>query len=68
MATHSGILAWRISWTEDLGDCSPWDRKKSDTTEATEHAYTSLLPPPHTHTFVSMSIWYVLYMLFLKKN
>ena len=64
IATHSGILAWRISWTEELGYCSPWDCKKSDTTEAIENVYTH--PPPsthththtHTHTFVSMSIWY----------
>ena len=28
-ATHSSILACRISWTV----CSPWDRKESDTTE-----------------------------------
>ena len=29
MATHSSTLAWRILWTEDLVDYSPWDRKKS---------------------------------------
>ena len=33
LATHSGILAWRISWTEGLAGYSPWDRKESDTTE-----------------------------------
>ena len=27
-ATHSGILAWRISWT-----VSPWGHNESDTTE-----------------------------------
>ena len=27
MATHSGILAWKIPWTEDPESCSPWDRK-----------------------------------------
>ena len=48
IATHSGILAWRISWTEELGYCSPWDCKKSDTTEAIENVYTH--PPLHTHT------------------
>ena len=30
-ATHSNILAWRISWTEELGN--PWGHKESDTTE-----------------------------------
>ena len=28
-ATHSSILAWKISWTV----YTPWDRKESDTTE-----------------------------------
>ena len=30
MATHSGILAWRVPWTEE-----PWGHKESDRTEAT---------------------------------
>ena len=30
MATHSSILAWKISWTEG---CSPWGLKESGTTE-----------------------------------
>ena len=25
MATHSSILAWKISWTEELAGSSPWD-------------------------------------------
>ena len=33
MATHSSILAWRISWTEYLAGYSPWDCKKLDTSE-----------------------------------
>ena len=33
MATHSGILAWRIPWTEEPSRYSPWGHKKSDTTE-----------------------------------
>ena len=39
MATHSSILAWRIPWTEGY---SPWGRKESDTTEATQHAHKAL--------------------------
>ena len=39
MATHSSILAWRILWTEELGGLHSWDRKESDTTEATLHAH-----------------------------
>ena len=41
MASHSSILAWKISWTERLAGYSPWGRKEPDTTE---HAHT------HTHT------------------
>ena len=33
MATHSSILAWRITWTEEPGFYSPWGRKELDTTE-----------------------------------
>ena len=41
MATHSSILAWRISWTEEPGrlHACPWCSKESDTTEATEHSH-----------------------------
>ena len=31
MATHSGILAWRMPWS--LAGCSPQGHKESDTTE-----------------------------------
>ena len=34
MATHSGILAWRIPWTDKLGS-SDHRIAKSETTEAT---------------------------------
>ena len=34
MAAHSGILAWRIQWTEGPGAShSPWGPKEWDTTE-----------------------------------
>ena len=33
MATHSSILAWRISRTEEPMGYSPWGRKESDLTE-----------------------------------
>ena len=37
MTTHSNILAWKIPWTKKPEGYSPWDPKKLDTTEATEH-------------------------------
>ena len=33
MATHSSILAWRIPWTEVLGELYPMGSKESDRTE-----------------------------------
>ena len=34
MATYFSILAWRIPWTEELGELhSPGGHKQSDTTE-----------------------------------
>ena len=38
-ATHSSILAWKISWSEEAGrgHMCPWEHKESDMTEATEH-------------------------------
>ena len=38
MTTHSSILAWRISWTEE-----PGGHRESDTTEATEHTHTHMV-------------------------
>ena len=36
METHSGMLAWRIPWTEEPARfLCLWSHKESDTTEAT---------------------------------
>ena len=40
MAIHSSILAWRIPWTEEPADYSPWGRKESDTTERLTQTHT----------------------------
>ena len=32
VATHSGILAWKIPQTEELVGCSPCGRKEGDLT------------------------------------
>ena len=37
MATHFGVLAWRILWAEEVEGYRPWGCKESDTTEATYH-------------------------------
>ena len=33
MPTHSSILAWEISWTEEAGRLQSWDHKELDTTD-----------------------------------
>ena len=33
MATHSSIFAWRIPWTEEPEDYSPWGHRESGMTE-----------------------------------
>ena len=33
MATHCNILAWRISWTEELAGYGLWGHRESDKTE-----------------------------------
>ena len=35
MATHSSVLAWRISGTGSLVGCHQWGHTESDTTEVT---------------------------------
>ena len=38
MATHSSILSWGISWTENPSRLCPQGHNESDTTEATYHS------------------------------
>jgi len=46
MATHSGIFAWEIPWTEEPGGYSPWGGKELDMTEQLNNknnAYSGIL-------------------------
>ena len=47
MATHSGILALRIPWTEEPGGLRPWDCKLDMT------ATKPPLPPPPLEALLS---------------
>ena len=40
MATRSSILAWRISWMEELGGLQSMGHKESDTTERLHFTFT----------------------------
>ena len=51
LATHSTILVCRIPWTQDPGGLPSTGSQKSDMTEATESAHTTLFTrqlPYHT--------------------
>ena len=37
MATHSSILAWKMSWTEEPGGLQSWGQKELDMTERLTH-------------------------------
>ena len=39
MATHSGILAWEIPWTEEPGGLQSMGSKESDTTVTNTHTH-----------------------------
>ena len=43
MATHSSILAWEISWTEDPGRLQYIESKESDITEQLNHNKTTTM-------------------------
>ena len=45
MATHSSILAWRISRTEEPGVYSPWDPKELDMTEGLYFSFFLSMAP-----------------------
>ena len=50
MATHSSILAWKMTWTEELGGLhSPWGGKELD---MTEHVRAHTRAHTHTHTHI----------------
>ena len=51
MATHSGILAWKIPWTEEPGGFQSMGSRESDMTVcACMHAHVPAHTRAHTHT------------------
>ena len=46
MATHSSILAWKISWTEEPGGLQSIGGKESDMTERLTMTPTRMAEPP----------------------
>ena len=42
MVTHSGILAWKIQWTEDTGELQSMGSQRVEHNLVTEHAHTTV--------------------------
>src|SRR5574341_690706 len=76
MATHSNILAWRISWTEAPGRLQSMALQNGpDMTSVTEHArtnthihvYTHIYTHRHRHAYlVPLVLWFDCCRLYLK--
>ena len=76
MATHSNILAWRISWTEEPdGLPSMALQNRSDMTSVAEHActythihiYTHIYTQRYRHVYlVPLVLWFDCFRLYLK--
>ena len=59
-ATHSGILAWRTLWMEELGGLQSTGRKESDTTEQLHFHYgasPSLAAKDIINLILVLAIW-----------
>ena len=55
MTTHSRILSWRISWTEEPVGLQSMDSQGSDTLKGETITTTFLLSSPHINKIVSLS-------------
>ena len=55
MATHSGILAWRIPWTEEPGALQSVGLHRVGHNLATEHIYTHIYRYTHMYSFSDSS-------------
>ena len=48
MATHSSMLAWKISWTEEPGGYSPWGPQSlTQLSTSTQHSHSLLRKGGH---------------------
>ena len=57
MTTHSGILAWRIPWTEEPGGLySPWCHKESDITEHILYVFITFIFKQIPNIFINFLV------------
>ena len=53
MATHSGILAWRIPWTEEPGGLQSMESQRVRHDRVTEHTHSRCI---HENSAISIKI------------
>ena len=68
IATCSRILAWRISWTEELAGYSPWGRKRVRHDLATKQQQNISRKFFFFHFVYFLSIWYWTYISFEERE
>ena len=56
MATHSSVLAWRISGMGSLVGCHLWGHTESDTTEVTQQQQQYSMVYMHHSLFIPLSV------------
>ena len=58
MAPHSSILAWRIPWTEELGEPQPMGSQRVGHSSVTEHTqYVYVNPYLLIYPSLSLPLW-----------
>ena len=64
MATQSSILAWKIPWTEELIDYSPWGRKELDTIERLHFLFFLIFACYSLELFIQMDLSFLFSFVF----
>ena len=61
MATHSSILFWNISWTEEPSGLQAMGHKELDTSWTNTHTHTHTHTHAHTHTHTHTHTTFVIH-------
>ena len=59
MVTHSGILAWKIQWTEDTGELQSMGLQRVEHNLVTEHAHTTVSELILLWNYLVLLIWHI---------
>ena len=66
MSTHSSILVWKISWTEEPGELQSMGLQESDMTEHARIVKIEMRVGFHFQIFFQVSLLPVSFFLFLR--